>query len=705
MHNSAPIIGLKDINREFVSANGEVVRVLRDVNLDIERGSFNVIRGQSGSGKTTLLRILGMLDAGFAGSYQFEDASVSDQPDWYLDELRANNLGFIFQEGRLFGHLALRRNVELPLILHGSSDNASRTVNDLAPRFFSDEEIGKDTLGLKPGSASGGQGQRASIMRAIIDKPSIILADEPTASLHGSLKTEVVEHLKSLCARGHTVIVVSHDDAFYGFGRQLELNEGVLTEVTGTHEQAEAPIASRMPDAGGAIWYGWKPRAPLMVLLQQSLHETFLRPLFLLLILAALVVGVTQVSVFSSIILGAQAFVNEKITQGSRLNRIQIKPRKKDRGEKDRFPLRTEIAGFDDVDVVVERRATTTRIVALDGDPKTYSVSGLHLNDPEYGLLQFLAGGPFSDSHDQPEVILTAGLLGDVFGTDRLEAGEAGYADFIGKTVVATINRYNTAGDFVSEIPVTLRVKGIISHGEGGRQLYYPNRTLLLFDSLTRDRTLTRTLPENAGVDNWLTADDIAVRTDFPWEDNLHIYANDIQRVLPLYTQLSKLGYRPKSDIWDYKWALDIQDTAWRIFRPMLGLIVLAVSITVVANILISARLRVTELALWRVLGMRRGDLVLTQVVSLFMSVFIGTMLGLALGGIAISQTKQMLAARSAETAAASGEATQNFDALFAPLSDFYGLIVISALALGTAVSLYPAIRTARTDPAKVLKG
>ena len=700
------IIRLRGITREFVSGNGEVTRVLDNVNLDIERGSLNVISGESGSGKTTLLRILGMLDNGYEGDYLFEDVSVLGQPDWYLDELRANNLGFIFQEGRLFGHMTLRRNIELPLELHGDHQRhrLDEAVQKLEPEFFSIDERAKGTLDLQPGSASGGQGQRASIMRAMINKPSIILADEPTASLHGDLKNEVVEHLKHLSELGHTVIVVSHDEAFFGTGRQLKLINGVMHELDPGPAAAADPIDTQMPAEAAEIWRGWWPRAPIAILWAQALRETFARKLFLFLTLSALIVGVTQVSVFTSVILGAQTFVNQKITEGSRLNRVQIKPRARDRSKEDRFPLRPDITAIPAVGDVVARRLTTTRVVVEDGSAKTFAVSGLHQGDPEYRLLQFMAGGGFSGDHDRPEVILTAGLMGDVFDTTALEAGTGEYADFIGQSVMILVNRYNTSGDKVAEVPVEMKLVGVIANGEGGRQLYYPNTTLLLLDALLRDKTMAFNLPEGAGVNAWPDKAVIDDKTGFPWEDALQVYVTEIQDVLGVYAQLSKLGHKPKSDIWDFKWALDIQDTAWRIFLPMLGLIVTAVSITVFANIIISAQLRVTELALWRVLGMRRGDLVLTQVVSIAISVTAGALAGLALGGLMIEQVKSMLMARSLETAAASGEDAQDFEAIFAPLGDFFWQILLAAVVIGVLAAIFPAIRTAGTDPAKVLK-
>ncbi|WGI21242.1 ATP-binding cassette domain-containing protein [Amylibacter sp. IMCC11727] len=699
------IISLKNINRVFEVAD-ERIEILKDLSLDIERGSFNVISGESGSGKTTLLRILGLLDTDYEGEFAFEGTDVAGRPDWYLDELRANNIGFIFQEGRLFSHMSLTKNIEIPLELqgHNTPNERSERIKALEPAFYSEKERAKNTLNNYPSSASGGQAQRASIMRAVVKRPSIILADEPTASLHGELKQEVVAHLRALVEDGHTVIVVSHDEVFYDHGRQLLLENGVLRELNSEPASTATPLPSHMPGQDEAIFFGWKPRAPFRILLSQAIRETVFRPLFLSLILVSLIIGVCQVSVFTSVIVGAQDYVNQKITEGSRLNRIQIKPRIKDKANDDRFPDRQAIIDDDLVDVVVQRRATTSRVVVKSGKAKTFSVTGLLENDPEYDLLNFAAGGPFVGNHDQPQVILTAAMVSEVFDTEGLDTGAVDYSDFIGKRVTVIINRYNRGRKLVGQVPVELELAGVILHGEGGRQLYFPNRTLLIFDRFVRDRDGEYKFPENAGVDNWFDGETIATLTDFPWEDSLHIYAKEIREVLVLYSRLSKMGFKPQSDIWDFKWALDIQDTAWRIFLPLLGLIVLGVCITVAANIFTSAKLRETELALWRVLGMRRGDLVLTQVMSVFFSVTVGVLAGLGLGAFLIEKTRQMLVARALETAQATGDQAAEFDAIFAPVSNFFWPVVICAISIGLLSALYPAFRTAKTDPAKVLK-
>lgn len=227
------IIALANISRSFVSGLGEKRTILQGLNLDIKQGSFNVIKGESGSGKTTLLRILGMLDCNFKGEYKLGKHTINGKPDWFLDELRSENIGFIFQEGRLFDHIQLKKNISLPLQLHSSNfsqSSANKKVDQLANQFFTDKAKKNKILSMMPTAASGGEKQRISIMRAIINRPSIILADEPTASLNGDLKNDVVDYLHQLCNDGHTVIVVSHDTVFFDKGRQLLLIDGSLEE-------------------------------------------------------------------------------------------------------------------------------------------------------------------------------------------------------------------------------------------------------------------------------------------------------------------------------------------------------------------------------------------------------------------------------------------------------------------------------------------
>lgn len=702
-----PMIRLQRISRSFVSGDGETTDVLVDLDFEAAPSSFTVIRGKSGSGKTTLLRILGLLDTGYDGTFAFGGIDVQGRPDWFLDEMRSANIGFIFQEGRLFEHLTLRQNIDLPLRLQRPDEAGRDAVDALSARFFDDTAEMARILDLYPGPASGGQKQRGSIIRAIAARPGLVLADEPTASLHGDLKLRVVEHLQQLAAAGHTVIVVSHDDVFYGVGRQLELLDGALVEYRDA-PALPAPanaLSARMPQEGKALLWGWKPRSPLPILLGQSLRDMLARPLFLFLILVSLMVGACQVSVFASIIFGSEQFIEEKIREGSRLNRIQVKPRPSDRGAEDRFPMRAEIRAWDTVAQAVPRRTMTVRFSLPSGRKTPFTAMGLQPDDPEYDLLVFAAGGPFSEAHEGLEIIVTTSLVNVLF-EEAAETGDAAYYDrFVGRTAEALIPQFSSEGDLLRQVPVQMRVVGVILHAEGDRQLYLPSITIRALDRFKRSRDATMVLPLNEEGTAWNDTTKVRELADFAWEDSLHVYMRSIGEVIPTLKRLGQLGLAPRSDIWKFKWALDIQDTALKIFIPLLVLIVTAVAITVAANIFTGAKLRETELALWRILGMRRGDLVLTQVVSTVVSVVIGTTIGLLLGYLLVLDSKTRLAGSAAEQAAQTGAKPQNFDALFAPVQDFFGIILFGALVIGILAALYPAYRTARVDPAKVLQG
>ena len=695
-------ISLRNISKSYQSANGEVAEVLKGLEVEIEAGSFNVIRGESGSGKTSLLRILGMLDSKFGGQYLFADEDVNQQPDWYRDELRSNNIGFIFQDGQLFAHMTVRENILLPIRLQGTAAqrrDAQRRFTALAPTFFTERELDDGVLSSRPKQVSGGQKQRAAIMRSVINQPAVILADEPTASLDESRKQEVLNLLVALCNEGHTVIVVSHDKVFYQTGRQLELARGVLTELAPGNSDATAEIGTRRPATGPAILYGWMPRAPLRILAMQALRETFLRPIFLFLVLISLCVGVCQIGVFSSIIVGAQTFLNDAMTRGSRLNRLEVKPRTADQSNANRFPVIDTIKSWPDILAIVPRRATIMGIFGADGEKNIYSAMGLHTDDPEYRLLTFVAGGPFSANNEELEAIITVALLPELFAeAAALGDGTKTYADFIGKAFTIEVPQFARTGQLLAARArkVQLKIVGIILYAEGGRQLYLPNRTQLVFDRYKMDRESVIVMPTTEAGDAWSAERDrIEQIIDFPWQDQLQVYTKEIRSIIPVFQQLSQLGYKPESEIWKYKWVLDVRDLAWNIFVPLLVLIILAVGLTVATNLFSSAKLRETEFALWRILGMRRGDLVITQVISTILMVLVGTVVGLVIGSVMVDGARSFLAEQNPGG---------GLEKVFAPVNQFYVVILASSVVLGIISAIYPAIRTARADPAKVLQ-
>jgi ABC-type lipoprotein export system ATPase subunit len=696
------LLVLRNLRKSYESGNKEVVEVLKGLNLSVAAGSFNVIRGESGSGKTSLLRILGMLDSKFDGDYRLFNEDIGTTPDWHQDELRANNIGFVFQDGQLFAHLSIRENVALPVRLQGTAAqrrNVRKRIAALAPSFFVKKELDDKILSSPPNKVSGGQKQRAAIMRSVINQPAIILADEPTASLDESRKQEVLELLQELCHAGHTVVVVSHDKVFYQTGRQLELAKGFLNEIAPGTVASKGQLAFRPAAQGNAILYGWRPRAPLGILIGQALRETFFRPIFLFLVLISLCVGVCQIGVFSSVIFGAQGFLDDAITRGSRLNRLEIKPRTVDYDKDVRFPVIDDIKKWSGVRDIVPRRAAIAGIYTSDGEKKRYSAMGLNTDDPEYRLLNFVAGGPFSPSNEELEIIVTAALLSDLFPEAAgIADGSRHYPDFIGREVTIEIPQFAHTGQ---ELPararkIQLKIVGIILYAEGGRQLYLPNRTLVVFDRYKMDRDGVVQLPTNPAGDAWVGDRAVLQQiADFPWQDQLQVYTKEIRDIIPVFQQLTELGYKPESDIWKYKWVLDIRDLARTIFIPLLVGIVIAVGLTVATNLFSSAKLREREFALWRILGMRRGDLVFTQVVSTILMVVVGASLGLLIGNGLVESAQKFLI----QTNPGAG-----LDKVFAPISQFVSWILIGSVVVGIASAIYPAVRTAKVDPAKVLQ-
>ncbi|MDX2263635.1 MAG: ATP-binding cassette domain-containing protein [Hyphomicrobiales bacterium] len=702
------VISLRNVSRTYISSTGERVEALKGVTFDVRAGEFLVIRGESGSGKTTLLRILGLLDNEFTGDYLLGGAPVAGKPDWWLDEARSANIGFVFQEGRLFDHLSLEKNITVPYRLGGGDKRGAdlrKSVERDSQNFFSDKERGQRIFGNRPLQASGGQRQRVAIMRAIKRRPPIILADEPTASLDTPRKKIVLDMLKQACAQGYTVVVVSHDSIFYDTGRQIEIKSGVATELPpgALIQQTDVkPRPVRTDFSALATGGGWWPRADILTLGNQVIQETFGRPAFLFLILIALLAGICQISVFCSLLAGTQQYVEESIKSGSRLNRVEIKPRQTDREAAKLFPEREAISKNPVVEAALGRRESTARLVLANGDSTPYVGMGLQQNDPEFKQLYFYAGGPFS-SESALEIIVTAGLVNDLFDVTALREGRESFQSFIGRSVTVRVPQFTETLAARRTVEVKFKVVGVIAAGEGGRQLYFPMTPVLAMDQMKRDRTDSKPQPFNAAGDGWaLNPEELKAYVDFPWEDRLQIYTVAVRDVIPIYAEMARLGYRPETEFWRYKWVLDIQDLAWKIFVPMLILIVFVVGLTVFTNIYTSAKMREKDFALWRILGMRIGDLSFTQLFSTIIVVLAGAVGGLALAASIVEGARSLL--RATSNVPGQPDALKNLESIFSPIGEFAPVILAGALVVGVLAAVIPALRAARTDPAKILQ-
>jgi putative ABC transport system ATP-binding protein len=221
----APLIRMQGVTKTY-DAGELAVQALRGVDLDIQRGQMVAIIGPSGSGKSTLMHILGCLDAPTDGAYRLEGKDVSELSGFQLAAIRNQKIGFVFQTFNLLPKASLLRNVELPLLYAGI---ASAERKELALAAL--DKVGlRDRAKHRPAELSGGQRQRAAIARAIVNQPSLVLADEPTGNLDTKTGLEILEIFDRMHVRGETIVIVTHDP------RIAERCERVVSIVDGRIE-------------------------------------------------------------------------------------------------------------------------------------------------------------------------------------------------------------------------------------------------------------------------------------------------------------------------------------------------------------------------------------------------------------------------------------------------------------------------------------
>ena len=225
MENSSEwLIDAKGLSRTYKMGQ-EIIRALVSVDIKVKRGEYVAFMGPSGSGKSTLMNIVGALDTPSSGTYILNGQDVSTMSESDLATIRNKEIGFVFQTFNLLPRYSALDNVALPLVYAGYSKFERRKM-----AMESLEAVGlANRASHKPNELSGGQRQRVAIARALVNKPSILLADEPTGNLDSKTSYEIMALFKELNERGNTIIMVTHEEDIAAFARRIvRLRDGVI---------------------------------------------------------------------------------------------------------------------------------------------------------------------------------------------------------------------------------------------------------------------------------------------------------------------------------------------------------------------------------------------------------------------------------------------------------------------------------------------
>ncbi len=221
---SEPIIKVTDITKKYVIGTEEI-NALNGVSLEVKKNEYVALMGPSGSGKSTLMNMLGCLDSPTSGEYILNGIPVAKMSDNQLAEVRNKEIGFVFQTFNLLPRSSTLENVALPMVYSGSK----KEVRDARAKEVLEQVGLGNRMSHKPNELSGGQRQRVAIARALVNKPAIILADEPTGNLDSKTSVEIMGLLEDIHKLGNTIILVTHEEEIAKYAHRIvRLKDGVI---------------------------------------------------------------------------------------------------------------------------------------------------------------------------------------------------------------------------------------------------------------------------------------------------------------------------------------------------------------------------------------------------------------------------------------------------------------------------------------------
>lgn len=233
---SEAVIRTKGLTRSFAMGQ-TTVQALRGIDLHVDRGEYVAIMGPSGSGKSTLMNLIGCLDTPTAGEYELNGTAVAKLPEHELARIRNKDIGFVFQSFNLLARATALRNVELPLIYGGISPRDRRERAAVTLREVDLE----DRMDHRPNQLSGGQRQRVSIARALVTRPALLLADEPTGNLDSKTSIEIMALFQRLSEAGNTILVVTHEREIADHAQRIvTIRDGLVASDERNHDQRKS---------------------------------------------------------------------------------------------------------------------------------------------------------------------------------------------------------------------------------------------------------------------------------------------------------------------------------------------------------------------------------------------------------------------------------------------------------------------------------